>query len=163
MNSPTIDRVIRPMEAEDLPEVLRIDRLSFPTPWPERTYRYELAENPSAHLYVAEAVEDGRRAVIGYVGFWLIVDEMHISTLAVDPTYRRRGIGEHLLRAALERAADQGAELATLEVRVSNDAALKLYRKHAFEVVGRRPRYYQDNGEDALLMTRRGLAARTTA
>jgi len=163
MNSPTIDRVIRPMEAEDLPEVLRIDRLSFPTPWPERTYRYEIAENPSAHLYVAEVIEDGRNRVIGYVGYWLIVDEMHISTLAVDPAYRRKGIAEGLLRAALERAADNGAELATLEVRVSNDAALELYRKHAFEVVGRRPRYYRDNGEDALLMTRRGLTARSTA
>ncbi|HEX9681017.1 MAG TPA: GNAT family N-acetyltransferase, partial [Anaerolineales bacterium] len=81
----------------------------------------------------------------------------------VDPAYRRKGIGERLLRAALECAADQGAELATLEVRASNDAALELYRKHAFEVVGRRPRYYRDNGEDALLMTRRGLTARSTA
>lgn len=162
MNSPTIDRVIRPMEAEDLPAVLRIDRLSFPTPWPERTYRYELGENPSAHLYVSEVVEDGLRRVVGYLGYWLIVDEMHISTLAVDPVYRRRGIAENLLRAALDRAADDGAELATLEVRLSNHAALELYRKHGFEVVGRRPRYYRDNGEDALLMTRRGLTAWTT-
>lgn len=160
MNSPTVDRLVRPMETEDLAEVLRIDRLSFPTPWPERTYRYELDENLSAHLFVAEIEEGGRRRVVGYVGYWVIVDEMHISTLAVDPEYRRRGIGEQLLRAALDHAVDQGAGLATLEVRVSNGAAVELYRKHAFEVVGRRPRYYRDNGEDAFLMTRRGLTGR---
>ena len=157
MSSPAVDRTIRPMQMEDLPAVLRIDRLSFATPWSERTYRYELSENPTSRLLVAEEMGPQAPRVVGYLGYWLIVDEMRISTLAVDPEERRKGLAGRLLVTAMEGAAQAGAEVATLEVRESNMAAIQLYRSHAYEIVGRRPRYYRDNGEDALLMTRRGL------
>ncbi len=145
---------IREMRLGDLPTVLAIDRQSFSMPWSERSYRFELLENPAAHLLVAQ---DDEGTVVGYVGFWLIVDEAHISTLAVHPERRRQGIGERLLRAALTWAAALGADLATLEVRASNHAAQALYDKHGFLVVGRRKNYYRDDGEDALLMTLEGL------
>lgn len=144
---------IRPMTVDDIPVVVDIDRLSFALPWPERSYRFEIGENPTSHLLVAEQSNDGYSRVVGYVGFWLLVDEAHISTLAVHPDRRGRGIGEQLLVAALERALELGAALATLEVRTSNDVAIGLYRKHGFEMVGQRPHYYRDNNEDALLMS----------
>ena len=150
----TIATVIRRMKLNDLDTVLDIDRLSFPLPWSERTYRYELLENRSSHMYVVEVVEDQIPKIVGYVGFWFIVDEAHISTLAVHPDYRGQGIGELLLRTALNGANDLDARIVTLEVRTSNDAAIRLYEKFDFKVVGSRPRYYRDNNEDALLMTR---------
>jgi ribosomal-protein-alanine N-acetyltransferase len=149
--------VVRAMSLDDIPTVVEIDRLSFPVPWPERTYRYELTENPAAHLFVAQIAGQGSDRVVGYVGFWLIADEAHISTLAVHPNYRRRGVGARLLRAALERASGLGAEIATLEVRVSNQVAVTMYQGSGFRVAGRRARYYRDNGEDALVMTLHGL------
>jgi ribosomal-protein-alanine N-acetyltransferase len=150
----TIATVIRRMKLNDLDTVLDIDRLSFPLPWSERTYRYELLENRSSHMYVVEVVEDQIPKIVGYVGFWFIVDEAHISTLAVHPDYRGQGIGELLLRTALNGANDLDARIVTLEVRTSNAAAIRLYEKFDFKVVGSRPRYYRDNNEDALLMTR---------
>ncbi len=144
---------VRGMSLEDVPTVMEIDRLSFPVPWPERSYRYELTENRAATMLVAEHVEN--RSVVGYLGFWLIADEAHISTLAVHPLHRRRGIGEQLLREALQMAIAKGAEIVTLEVRASNQAALELYEKFDFEVVGKRAGYYRDNREDAILMTLR--------
>ncbi len=144
---------VRGMSLEDVPTVMEIDRLSFPVPWPERSYRYELTENRAATMLVAEHVEN--RSVVGYLGFWLIADEAHISTLAVHPLHRRRGIGEQLLREALQMAIAKGAEIVTLEVRASNQAALELYEKFDFEVVGKRAGYYRDNREDAVLMTLR--------
>lgn len=140
------------MTEADLPSVLEIDRLSFPLPWSERTYRFELKDNHAARLKVAEVFENGNMRIIGYVGFWFIVDEAHISTLAVHPHYRGQGIGEHLLQDALNDAVIRGAQVATLEVRISNEAAVRLYRKFGFEIIGERPRYYRDNNEDALLM-----------
>ena len=148
------------MTLADLPAVLEIDRLSFALPWPERSYRFELSENPAAHLMVAESAGENHRAIVGYVGYWLIVDEAHISTIAVDPGLRGQGIGELLLSHALDGARNLGAEMATLEVRASNEAAINLYRKFGFQVVGRRAAYYRDNEEDALLMTLTGLLAR---
>lgn len=152
--TPGVDGVlIRPMTLADIGEVVAIDKLSFPVPWPERSYRYELTENPAAHLLVAEQHASPRSRLVGYVGLWLLVDEAHISTIAVHPTERGHGIGEALLTAGLEWAARKGAEMATLEVRASNEAAKILYQKHGFQVVGRRPGYYKDNQEDAVLMT----------
>lgn len=148
------------MTLADLPAVLEIDRLSFALPWPERSYRFELSENPAAHLMVAEMGRENHRAVVGYVGFWLIVDEAHISTIAVDPGWRGQGVGELMLGDMLAAARKLGAEMATLEVRASNEAAVNLYRKFGFKVVGRRPAYYRDNEEDALLMTLTDLSAR---
>jgi ribosomal-protein-alanine N-acetyltransferase len=119
-------------------------------PWSERTYRSELTSNPAAYLFVAE--NDSQERLLGYIGFWFIADEVHISTLAVKPVYRRRGIGRRLLQTALVEAARLGAEIASLEVRASNHAAIELYREHDFSLRKRRVGYYQDNGEDALYM-----------
>jgi ribosomal-protein-alanine N-acetyltransferase len=150
---------VRAMGLDDLDNVLEIDRLSFPVPWPERSYRYELTENPASSLLVAEAA-DPAQEVVGFIGCWLIADEVHISTLAVHPAFRGHGIGRTLLEETLDQSARRGAEIATLEVRVTNATAINLYRKMGFEVVGRRPGYYRDNGEDALLMTVSGLRGR---
>jgi len=141
---------IRDMTLEDIPAVLEIDQVSFSNPWPERSYRYELTENRAAQLFVAK-LDDG--AVIAYLGYWLFGDEAHISTFAVQPEFRMQGIGEDLLRNALAVAAERGARVATLEVRESNDAAIRLYEKLGFEVTGNRDAYYRDNDEDAVLMT----------
>lgn len=138
------------MTLDDLPAVTEIDRVSFPVPWPERSYRFEIDHNPSARLFVAENLE---REVVGFLGYWLIADEVHISTFAVHPRHRMRHIGEKILLSALAGARGEGAEIATLEVRVSNRPAIRLYQKLGFEAVGRRVGYYRDNGEDALLMT----------
>ena len=93
------------------------------------------------------------RNVVGYSGFWFIIDEAHISTIAVHPDWRGQRVGEQLFVSMLEHALRLGAVTATLEVRVTNDRAQGLYRKYQFAVVGRRKHYYRDNGEDALLMT----------
>lgn len=150
----TITTLVRGMAIADLRTVLDIDRLSFPLPWSERTYKYELNENPSSYMYVVEIQEGRNRKVVGYVGFWFIVDEAHISTLAVHPDYRGYGLGELLFQTAIDDAEQLNAKIITLEVRISNQIAINLYRKHDFKVVGSRPRYYRDNNEDALLMTR---------
>ena len=160
MNQISTKIAIRPMVMDDLPAVLTIDRLSFPTPWSERSYRFELERNPTSRLFVAESIGHEEPAIVGFVGYWLIVDEVHISTIAVHPDFRRMGIGEKMLINALEQAIRSGAALATLEVRVTNQAAVDLYHKYGFQIVGRRSRYYRDNNEDALLMTLTNLRER---
>ena len=141
------------MSIDDINRVVEIDRLSFSLPWSERTYRLELNENPAAHLFVAERNHDHGGEIVGYLGFWFIVDEAHISTFAVHPRERRAGIGSILLTNALEVASSLGAILVSLEVRVSNLAAISLYKGFGFEITGRRDNYYQDNYEDAFVMT----------
>lgn len=143
--------LVRAMQPEDIPVVMEIDRDSFPNPWPENTYRYELRENPASHLLVIQPREVP--SVVGVAGFWLVVDEAHISTLAVHPAWRGRGIGKILLVALLRQAASIGAESAMLEVRAGNAAARALYAEFGFRMVGRRKGYYKNNGEDAVLMT----------
>lgn len=157
-----------PMEQADISQVAEIDRLSFPVPWGSTSYEYELTENQAAHFIVAVDPSGepwrpkwlswlmGRRparTVIGYAGFWLVVDEAHIGAIAIHPDRRGQGWGGRLLVALLQRAVERGAASATLEVRASNHAAQWLYRKYGFEDVGRRKEYYRDNKEDALLMT----------
>jgi ribosomal-protein-alanine N-acetyltransferase len=95
--------------------------------------------------------------VVGYGGCWLIAGEAHISTIAVHPDYRGKGLGELLLIGMLQRALNLGGEYSVLEVRVSNEPAQALYRKHEYVIVGRRTGYYRDNGEDAYLMEVRPL------
>jgi ribosomal-protein-alanine N-acetyltransferase len=149
---------IRAMTLDDIEAVCRIDRASFPTPWPERSYRFELTRNPAAQLFVAE--QNGvAQEIIGYVGMWFIVDEVHISTLAVAPGFRRRGFGEKLLASALTFAASRCVNKTTLEVRVSNHSAIQLYRKYGFEIVGRRKAYYRSNREDAYIMALSSMSA----
>jgi ribosomal-protein-alanine N-acetyltransferase len=156
------DVVIRRMTLDDLPAVMRIDHLSLPTPWSERNFRHELIENPASQLLVAECSEKDAQ-ILGFIGFWMLVDEAHISTIAVDPDHRRRGIGELLLCGAMQMAVPLGATMMTLEVRQSNFGAISLYAKQGFQVVGRRKQYYRDNQEDAILMTLNNLREMMTA
>ena len=141
---------IRKMTVEDVSAVSQIDHLSFSLPWPEHSFQYEVAENRVARCFVAET-EDHRIAAM--IVSWIIVDEMHIATIATHPDFRRQGIGGRILRDALLDGRDAGAHLAFLEVRASNEAAQAMYRKFGFRVSGKRPRYYRDNNEDAILMT----------
>ena len=145
---------IRPMLLDDIDQVKTIDQTSFSLPWPEHAYYYELTENPNALLWVAEAIfSGGERLIVGMTLVWLILDEAHIATLAVLSDYRRIGIAKQLLAVALNVSKSKGANQALLEVRASNQPALMLYRNFGFDMVGRRPRYYKDNNEDAILMT----------
>jgi ribosomal-protein-alanine N-acetyltransferase len=146
------------MQPADLEQVLTIDRISFSLPWPESAYKYELTANPSSRSWVAE-VEKGpeERQVVGMIVAWLILDAVHIATIAVDPDYRSQGIGRQLLVTALVDAIGRGAREAMLEVRAGNQVAQSLYLRLGFEIVNRRPRYYRDNNEDALLMNLTGI------
>lgn len=149
---------IRPMQLDDLAQVHNIDCVSFTLPWPESAYRYELVENQSSLLRVAELEQsDGSRLIVGIVVVWMILDEAHIATIAVHPDYRDNGIATQMMVEVMRVAVHLGALLATLEVRENNIAAQKLYHRFGFSVVGRRPRYYKDNQEDALIMTVQGL------
>jgi len=143
-----VNVAIRRMTLEDVPIVHEIDTLSFSLPWPERSFHFELTENPVSRSWVAEF--GGRIAAM--LVLWLIIDEAHIATLATHPDFRRQGIGEQLMIAALLSARAEGAARAFLEVRAGNAAALALYGKYGFVVAGERPRYYKDNNEDAILM-----------
>jgi ribosomal-protein-alanine N-acetyltransferase len=145
---------IRPMTIADLPAVQLIERASFTTPWPPQAYRQELESNRLA-AYLVGLIGD---EVVAYGGIWLMVDEAHVTTFAVHPRYRRRRIGERLLLSLLDLSVDRHAREATLEVRLSNLAARRLYEKYGFRPVGIRPRYYSDNQEDALIMTTEPLA-----
>ncbi len=137
------------MQVADIPRVMSIERDVFPSPWPAHAYRYELTQNALSRCYVLQREDD----LVGYGCLWLIVDEAHISTLAVAPAQRGRGLGELVLLVLLNEAIALDAVTATLEVRVSNTGAQALYAKYGFEVVGWRKRYYVDNQEDALIMT----------
>jgi [ribosomal protein S18]-alanine N-acetyltransferase len=140
---------IEPMGLDDLPTVQAIEEVSFTTPWPPHAYRSEIETNRLAQYIVARV--GGR--VVAYAGMWMMVDEAHITTFAVHPRWRRQGIGERLLLTLLDLARGRRAREATLEVRLSNLAARRLYEKYGFRPVGLRPRYYSDDNEDALIMT----------
>jgi ribosomal-protein-alanine N-acetyltransferase len=140
---------IRSTTEQDIPQVVAIDNLSFSLPWPERSFRYELTQNPSVLSWVVEV--EGR-VIVAMIVTWFIVDEVHIGTIAVHPDYRRRGIAQKLLAHTLVECRTRGAASAYLEVRRSNLAAQALYLRFGFEITGVRRHYYQDNGEDALLM-----------
>ncbi len=145
--------LVRKMTAADVPAVAQLDRMSFTLPWPERSFQFEVNANPASRCYVADV--DGQ--IVGAIVGWLLVDEMHIATLATHPDFRRQGIAQALLAHVLKLAADEGALSSFLEVRESNVGAQALYRKFGYEPIGRRARYYKDNDEDAILMTLDGL------
>jgi len=155
------------MTLSDLPQVMVIEQVSFSAPWSARAYRYEITENSHSTMLVVRSQSGSRGGfsrwlsrlklaqaapVLGYAGFWLLVDDAHIATIAVHPAWRGRGLGDLLLLSILERGARRGARRATLEVRVSNQVAHSLYHKHGFEIASLRRRYYADNNEDAYLM-----------
>lgn len=141
--------LIRRMIQADLEQVIAIDQASFSLPWPPSSFNYELTDNVTSRTWVAEM--DGR--VVAMMVGWLVMDELHIATIATDPGYRRRGIGRKLLLHGLRAARHEGAIRAFLEVREGNAAALNMYRGLGFVVEGRRKEYYKDNNEDAILMS----------
>ena len=140
--------IIRKMTADDIPAVVELDKMSFSLPWPERSFRFELTDNPASRCWVAEV--DGR--VVGMIVVWLLVEEAHVATLATHPDLRRQGIAKKLLSHALRYLINEGAQTSFLEVRASNIAAQEMYRRFGYEESGRRRRYYKDNDEDAILM-----------
>lgn len=159
---------LRYMRLDDIPQVVNVDALSFPSPWSSASYAFEISNNSTSHMIVLEMQRlrsPGWRRVwqrlggqfdppliVGYAGMWNIGGEAHISTIAVHPAWRGQGFGEVLLNGLLTRAATLNAEYSVLEVRVSNESAQNLYRKYGYEVVGDRKGYYRDNNEDAYLM-----------
>lgn len=178
--------VVAPMELDDVPEVLEVDRESYTLPWPASAYRREILHNRTArYLVLREVLDDGEGSddrsvaesrprlplpffrwplrgenrshrggrILGYAGMWLMVDEAHITTIAIREAWRGRGLGELLLASLIEQAMELQIRRVTLEVRVSNATAQNLYRKYGFQQEGVRPRYYSDNNEDAYIMT----------
>jgi len=148
------------MTVEDVPAVYELDTLSFSLPWTERSFAYEVTENPNARTWVVEIDHDGIPRLVGMLVLWIFLDEAHIATLAVHPDFRRQGIAGHLLRMALNSAYADGTRHALLEVRAGNQVAREMYEKLGFAVVGFRHHYYHDNDEDALLMTLENLVPR---
>jgi ribosomal-protein-alanine N-acetyltransferase len=150
--------VLRPMSVEDLDAVMSIERRAYRSPWSAQLIRSEL-EHPWSTVLVAVLTEAGhddapRTRLAGYIVYWLVTDEIHVLNVACDPDLRRRGIAYRLMSAAEAFGKSRGAVLATLEVRRSNVPAQALYRKLGFESVGLRRRYYSDDGEDAIVMTK---------
>lgn len=149
----------RLMREEDLDQVMAIENASYPTPWSRGAFVREIVENVTATYVVA--IQD--EAIVAYAGMWTLLDEGHITNIAVHPDHRRRGLGLATLCELARRAQRQGASRLTLEVRPSNRGAQELYRRAGFEVRGLRRRYYSDTGEDAVIMwldDLRRLAAR---
>ena len=173
--------VIRPMEYEDIPQVAQIDREAFPGEWVFRSqsaYKQDL-DNPSVRYIVACNKRDMSESegqamqklpwfkrlfsyerhlnvsenIVGFSGFWMMMKEAHIIAIGVRDGYRQLGIGEALLIATIELAQILHTNVVTLEVRASNAIAQELYKKYGFRVVGRRPRYYSSDGEDAIIMS----------
>lgn len=136
------------MTERNLDAVLGIENLSFASPWSKNSFLYELQENKRA-VYLAASEEE---RIIGYIGMWVILDEGHITNLAVHPDYRRHGVAWRLIETLTVTAADRGLARLTLEVRRTNFTAQQLYLKAGFVSAGVRPRYYKDNDEDALIM-----------
>ena len=142
------ETLIRRMRLKDVKAVAAIEAETFARPWSEESFRQEITRNVAARYLVAE--EDGQ--VVGYAGAWIIIDESHITNIAVKQEARGRGIGKKLTGELLRLLSNLGASYATLEVRVSNLRAQNLYKSLGFISVGKRKRYYEDNNEDAYLM-----------
>lgn len=139
---------IEPMADADIKPVLLIEQQSFSTTWPANAFYQELHDNKLAHYYVGKVGDE----VVAYAGIWVILEDSHVTTIAVRPDMRGRKYGELLLLHALDRAIENGASWMTLEVRESNTPAQALYRKYGFTTVSTRKGYYSDNNENALVM-----------
>lgn len=139
---------IRRMNILDIDGVWAVENQTFTTPWSRAAFEAEMSDNDlSCYLVV-----DEQREIAGYAGMWIIVDEAHVTNIAIAEPYRGRGWGEALVSALMDKAVERGAVSMTLEVRASNQTAQKLYSKLGFAVKGRRRSYYTDNQEDALIM-----------
>jgi [ribosomal protein S18]-alanine N-acetyltransferase len=175
MNLDGLPYLLAPMVVEDVPTVSAVERIVFTLPWSSSAFTYELRNNPSSEYLVLRYVpwagkyrgggilsrsvrrlfrpEENDLSLLGYGGFWMMIEEAHICTLAMRPEWRGRGLGELLLASLIERALARHAEVVTLEARVTNIRAQNLYVKYGFKIVGHRKGYYSDNGEDAVIMT----------
>lgn len=140
--------IVRKMELSDIDSVVDIEKNSFAIPWTKGAFEMELKKNKLAKYFVVELDGD----VAAYGGVWLIIDEAHITNIAVDPKYRGKGIGKKLVEGLLEELKKLNITRVTLEVRRSNLIAQRLYKKFGFLPAGVRPEYYQDNREDAIIM-----------
>ena len=137
----------REMIPEDAAAVEIVEKASFAVPWSRKSF-WEEAANEQTCYWLALSDEE----IIGYAGCWLVLDEAQITNIAIHPDFRGQKIGRALLQEIIKEAVQRGAERMTLEVRPSNLVALKLYKSFDFKDCGRRPGYYQDNGEDAIIM-----------
>jgi len=139
---------ILPMKEEHINQVLEIENLSFLDPWTKRMYLSEITERDDSYFITAKFKD----RIVGYGGFWLIVDELHLVNLAVHPDFRRQGIGTQIMQYLLNLGKQLGAKRATLEVRMSNVIAQKFYSKFGFVSIALRKKYYSHNKEDAVVM-----------
>ncbi|HEY8875077.1 MAG TPA: ribosomal protein S18-alanine N-acetyltransferase [Desulfosporosinus sp.] len=139
---------VRPMHIDDLKAILEIERVSFGTPWSLEAFKAELKDNEYARYLCLEL--EGQ--VIGYMGLWFILDEGHITNIAITPNHRGQQWGKFLMRSVMKKMLEQGMERMTLEVRVSNSQAQSLYKRLGFTSAGIRKGYYADTGEDAMIM-----------
>lgn len=138
---------IRKMEERDINNIMPIENCSFSIPWSKESYLNEIKNN--AAIYIVAIFE---KRIVGYAGVWKIIDEGHITNIAVHPNHRRRGIGKKLIEALIKISEKEGIKSFTLEVRESNTAAFKLYEKMGFKPIGKRKGYYSNNKEDAVIM-----------
>lgn len=136
------------MTLEDLPQIMEIEQDAFSIPWTIEAFQNELTNNRLAH-YMSVELND---KVIGYGGLWIIVDEAHITNIAIHSSVRGQGLGKKLVGELMSTAATLGATKMTLEVRVKNVIAQHVYKQFGFVEAGIRPKYYEDNNEDALIM-----------
>ncbi|MDD6646640.1 MAG: ribosomal protein S18-alanine N-acetyltransferase [Firmicutes bacterium] len=150
MSNSMADMMIRQASVTDVDDIYEIERLCFPDPWSKDAMIYELESNPRAFYIVAEL--EGK--VVGYAGLWWIGDEGHITNVAVKPGFRNRRIAQGIMEVMIDFTTQQGIMHHTLEVRRSNEPAIKLYEKFDFRIEGVRKGYYQNNKEDALIMWR---------
>jgi len=141
------------MRPEHLNQVVEIEKASFPTPWSHSAFTYEILQNSFAHYIVAMADNQ----VVGYGGMWCVLDEAHITNVAVRTDCRMKGVGRAIMMEIIRRAVLMGISSITLEVRPSNTAARKLYTALGFKERGKRKRYYTDTGEDAIIMWKERL------
>ena len=139
----------REIKEEDIEDILEIEEEAFTTPWSEEAFKSEIKNN-LAHYLVVEI--DGR--IVGYGGVWLIIDEAHITNIAVLQEYKGKGIGNKILMGLIKYSTKLGIKNMTLEVRESNFVARRFYEKHGFVSYGIRPKYYIDDNEDAIIMWR---------
>ncbi len=141
---------VRPMEFDDLEEVVLLEKECFTDPWSMETFVHEITKNHMASYVVA--IDENTNKIAGYAGMWIVLDEAHITNVGVLPEYRGKGIGVMLMNRQVKDSIIAGAIKMTLEARVSNEVAINLYKKLGFTQVGIRKRYYEDNNEDAVIM-----------
>lgn len=139
---------IREMNKDDIDDVLEVEKTSFSTPWSKDSFIKEITENKLAKYIIAEVDEK----IVGYGGMWLILDEAHITNVAVSNEFRNRGIGQKIIDGLIDICRKLMINRITLEVRKSNNPAIKLYKNNGFIEIGIRPGYYADTKEDAIIM-----------